>query len=143
MEDDSKPNVQQSVINDPQTVVSGNNPPVLSAVPLTTKEVSDPTVRRNVPLETEEKPRAEVHKAEKKVSTEKKSSLKTTKPVKQSRSGGDPLWLRGALQLVCWNDGVGIVVHIGNAFRFRYDCRYGIFDWCKFINDGDIVVGYQ
>ena len=52
VEEERKPNVQQSVENEPETAISGHNSPVLSAVPLTTKEVSDPTVRRNVPLET-------------------------------------------------------------------------------------------
>ena len=117
VEDERKPNIQQSLENDPQTAVSGNTPPVLSKVPLTTKEVSDPTVRRNVPLETEEKPRLEVHKPETKVSIEKKAlPPKTSQSIKQSKSGGDPLGLRGALQLCTGMMVLGLLSILGMHF---------------------------
>ena len=93
VEDENKPNVQQAFEKDPETVVSTNNPPLLSAVPPATKEVSDPTIRRKSPLPLEEKPPVDVRKPSAYEDSEKKSTSPTSKPAK-SKSNADPLGLK-------------------------------------------------
>ena len=117
VEDERKPNAQQYGGSDPKTEVSKNTPPVLSHQPeIVGKEVSDPTVRRNLPLETEEKPRVEILKPESKVSVEKKASPPHASPSNKQSKGGDPLGLRGALQLCAGMMVLGLLSILGMHF---------------------------
>ena len=102
VEDERKaPNVQKPIQSDPQTAVSTNQPPVLDDIAPATKELSDPTIRRQSPLPTEEKPQINIRKPSPQSSrnVEKELADKAPKSSLKKKSSSDPLGLRGALQL--------------------------------------------
>ena len=114
VEDDRKPNVQQTFQKDPETLVSKNTPPLIGADPLTTKEVSDPTIRRSSPLPIEDKPQVDVRKPSAYEDIEK--NLASSKPTAKSRRNADPLGLRGTLQLCTGMMVLGLVSILGMQF---------------------------
>ena len=117
VEDDRQPNAQQVFERDPETVVSTNTPPLLGAVPLNTKEVSDPTIRRNGPLPIEDKPPVDVRKPNSYSDIEKNlASATKAKPAVKSKTNADPLGLRGALQLCTGMMVLGLVSLLGMHF---------------------------
>jgi hypothetical protein len=102
VEEEHSPRAQQAIDQEPQTAISSGAPPIIHQPNRAdTEEISDPTIRRNGPLSTPPVSGAKGNKPNVYADLEKdlKSPVKTPSSTKITQRTGDPLGLRGALQL--------------------------------------------